>query len=327
MKQLKSFKNQVLNQQIEDFSEMALDLFHYQADNNAIYNKYIATLGVEVSQIKSIDQIPFMPIEFFKHHQIKTTKWKEEYVFLSSGTTKSVRSKHFIQDLDFYSNLSSKLFFQEFGELKNDMILGLLPSYAEQGQSSLLHMVDNLMSDSKESGYCLDDLNQLEKRIHAGLEKFNRVILFGVGYALLDFVSQVSNKLDGLIIIETGGMKGRREELTKEEFYKILKQSLGDVNICSEYGMTEMMSQCYSFGDHYYSCPSSVNIIVRDLQDPFSYVEDNKTGGINVIDLGNVHSCAFLETQDIGRKQKNGTFEVLGRIDNADIRGCNLLVG
>lgn len=326
MTQLNSFKKKVLNGQIEDFSSFSLELFRFQYASNPVYRKYVNNLSLEPSSIKTIDDIPFMPIEFFKHNKIKTKDWKEEYVFKSSGTSGLNRSHHFIEDLGFYEAHSNHLFTQAIGDLSDCAVFGLLPSYAEQGESSLICMVDYLMTKADESGYFLEDFKKLETAIIESINRNKKVFLFGVGYALLDFSDFTSQSLNGLSIIETGGMKGRREEMTKPEFYNFLKKGLGSIQIYSEYGMTELMSQAYSKDSAIFHCPASMKVLIRELQDPFSYQGYNKTGGINVIDLANIHSCAFIETQDVGKNYENGTFEVLGRIDNSDIRGCNLLI-
>lgn len=327
MNTLHSFKNKVKDVTKESFDEHALELFQFQATNNLLYKRYLDLVGCSPYRVKTIDEIPFLPIQFFKHHEVVTGKWEVEQLFLSSGTTGSVRSAHKVEDVKFYQQHSLRSFkavFEDFSE--DDVLLALLPSYQAQGNSSLICMVDYLMSQVAVGKYCLEDYQSLDAEIADYLSSGKNVYLFGVGYALLDFAEHAKNKLDGLKIIETGGMKGRRAEITKEEYYSILKGALGEVTILSEYGMTELMSQAYSVDESVYFGANSLKVITREPTDPFSKLYYNKTGVLNVIDLANVHSCAFVETQDLGKVYENGGFEVLGRLDNSDVRGCNLLV-
>ena len=327
MNELKSFKTRVQNLANERFEQLALEIFRFQAVHCGVYREYLESLNIKAESITSLNDIPFLPIEFFKNHRVSTLEWSENAVFRSSGTTSTVRSQHLVEDLNYYLQLSLRNFQNFFGSIKECEIYALLPSYREQGNSSLIAMVDHLISHSSRGGYFLDNFEHLESELRNRLNRNSKVILFGVGYALLDFVDYVKNPLDGLVIVETGGMKGRRQELTKEDYYAILKKNLGEVGICSEYGMTELLSQAYSMDEIYYEPVPQLKVLVRDLNDPFLTLPHNKTGQINVIDLANVHSCCFVETQDIGRMAANGTFEVLGRKDNSDIRGCNLLIG
>ncbi len=325
MNEIKSFKQRVQNIQRYNFAELALEIFQFQAKHNPIYKDYLTQLGMQADAITSIMEIPFLPIEFFKHHKVKTQNWAEQLVFMSSGTTGQTRSKHYVEDSQFYLELSRANFEREFGSPDKMAIYALLPSYQEQGNSSLIAMVDHLISAARHGGYFLNDRERLEASLRKSLKENQSTMLFGVGYALLDFVAQSEGNLGGLKIIETGGMKGRREEMTKEQFYSEL-QKLGKVDIYSEYGMTELFSQAYSHDNGFFKCAPQMKVLIRDLHDPFSWMPYNKTGQISVIDLSNAHSCSFLETSDIGRVNELGGFEVLGRKDNSDIRGCNLMV-
>lgn len=327
MDELNGFKQRVSQMRSNEFEELALSIFKFQSKNNKIYSQYLKFLNIDSKRVVDIAQIPFLPISFFKSHVLKTLDWDEKKVFLSSGTTQMSRSRHYVEDLNFYLGHATRLFEKSLGEISNMLILALLPSYQEQDGSSLITMVDHFMARSlKGSGYFLDDYSSLQHQIKIALEKETTVVLFGVGYALLDFASQCQAELDGLHVIETGGMKGRREELTKDEFYEILKNRLGQIRISSEYGMTELLSQAYSTEDGLFEAPDCMRVLIRDIHDPFSILPDNKTGVVNVIDLANVHSCAFIETQDLGKSDQSGKFKILGRLDNSDVRGCNLMV-
>ncbi|SMD32145.1 Acyl-protein synthetase, LuxE [Reichenbachiella faecimaris] len=333
MKLLNSFKKKSSKVDKETFCSLALELFHYQSRACAIYQKYLNYLGVDCIRINSIEQIPCLPIDFFKEHKIKTGDWEEEEVFMSSGTTASIRSQHYIEDSKFYLN-NAKTIFEEFrGELNQHAFFALLPSYQEQGHSSLVKMVDFFIHKSNQGnmgGYYLNRLEELVDDLLRALNQTSKsIVLFGVGYALLDLVEIAKKRgarLDGLVIIETGGMKGRRKDLVKSEFYSILKIGLGSVRVFSEYGMTELLSQAYSLNEKSYQLPDQMKVLIRDIEDPFNYLKVGETGGVNVIDLANVHSCAFIETKDLGRLSNDREFEILGRLDNSDIRGCNLLV-
>ena len=327
MNTVQDFKNRVNVLRNEEFHGLAMELFRFQAVNNPVYSAYLSNLEVDITTINQFDDIPCLPIQFFKYHEIKTGSWSTKELFMSSGTTGMKRSVHHMDELDFYRNHSWRVFGQFFPHFSRfDVVLALLPSYQSQGNSSLICMVDHIMSKVSESQYCLEDMTELTAKIHRLLKKGLNVYLFGVGYALLDLAEYSTHRLDGLKIIETGGMKGRRAELTKTEYYDLLKKGLGDVQIYSEYGMTELLSQAYAFGEDDYRCPVNMKVIVKDHTDPFASSSYNKTGVINVIDLANVHSCAFIETQDLGKVKENGHFQVLGRLDNSDVRGCNLLV-
>lgn len=333
MKLLNSFKNKCAEVDAQSFSSLALELFQFQAANCEVYRSYLSNLNINVNKITDIGQIPCLPIEFFKTHDVKTADWKEEEVFLSSGTTGSKRSQHYIEDTDHYLRNATQIFEKRYGKLNEYLFFALLPSYQEQGQSSLVKMVDHFIDVSNSGewgGFYLNRMEEMVLDMERAMGESNRsVVLFGVGYALLDlagYLVQKGKRLDGLTIIETGGMKGRRKEMVKEEFYQLLRDKMGAVDIHSEYGMTELLSQAYAKGTDGYVLPNQMKILVRDPEDPFNNIGYNRAGAINIIDLANVHSCAFIETRDLGRVSEDGRFQILGRLDNSDIRGCNLLV-
>lgn len=313
------FKNDIFQINEETFENSSLEVFEFQYHECKIYQQYCDYLGKKPSNVHALSQIPFLPIEFFKNHEIKSGEWMPEKVFKSSGTTSDERSQHLIPDLSFYHRICKKTFTDIFGDLQNVQILALLPSYIEKGDSSLISMVDHLMSYSaKDSGYFLEsDLTQQLET--SSIKK----ILFGVSYALLD-LAEKNITAEECTIIETGGMKGRKKELTRAELHHLFTKTLAPKTIWSEYGMTELQSQAYGENGQFH-LPSWSKALIRDINDPFSYVDNGMTGGINIIDLANVQTCAFIETKDLGKAQKHH-FEVLGRFDNSDIRGCNLLI-
>lgn len=314
-----------------DFQAACLETFRYQYENVAVYQKFVDYLKIDPSQIKQVLDIPFLPIEMFKNHLVLDKNHSTEHYFQSSGTTQMNRSKHYIADFSLYEASIYKSFAAFIGKPEDYIFLGLLPNYSENPHSSLIYMIDFLMKKSgkSENGYFLYNHQQLFDLIRTLKDK--KVILFGVSFALLDFLdfcnanSLKLNNTDVLTIIETGGMKGRKEEMTKDELLNIFKNGFQTERIFSEYSMTELLSQAYSLGENWYRNPDWMRILIRNTEDPFSYVEDGKTGAINIIDLANRHSCSFIATQDLGR-QENGSFQVLGRIDHSDIRGCSLLV-
>ncbi|MFO7828288.1 MAG: acyltransferase [Bacteroidales bacterium] len=310
------------------FNDFAIKIFNYQAENNLVYKEYLFHLGVNISSIHSYQNIPFLPIEFFKTHQILTGAGDSEMIFYSSGTTGSQRSKHYIKDLTFYEKSFLKTFNRFYGDVDEYCILALLPTYLENESSSLVYMVNQLIQKSghPESGFYLNNIETLASKLKDLDQSGQKVMLFGVSYALMDLAHQFPMQLSNTIILETGGMKGTRKELTKNELHQLLGQKLGAEKIHSEYGMTELLSQAYSKGDGKFFTPPWMKILVRDTYDPFSYVQKGRSGGINIIDLANIHSCSFIETKDLGKINKDNSFEVLGRFDYSDIRGCNLLV-
>ncbi|GAA0891018.1 acyltransferase [Fulvivirga kasyanovii] len=327
MKSSKSFYTDIFHTKKSNFDELALNLFQYQATNNAIYKSFIENIGVQVNQIKEVEQIPFLPISFFKTQEVKAGSWEAQAVFESSGTTGAVTSKHYVRDLDFYLFNCREVFTRFYGPLDQFHFLALLPSYLERSSSSLVYMADYFIkqSNSPQSGFYLNDYEGLIATI-GSIKDGRKVVLLGVTFALLDLAEQYKPDLSGVIVMETGGMKGRRAEMIREELHSVLKDGLGIDRVHSEYGMTELLSQAYSTHDGVFQCPPWMKIILRDINDPFDLNIKRTSGGINVIDLANIDTCAFIETQDMGRVSKTGDFEVIGRFDNSDIRGCNLMV-
>jgi phenylacetate-coenzyme A ligase PaaK-like adenylate-forming protein len=323
------FKHQLLNQPT-DFTQMALLLFRYQATHNPIYSSYLQHLDINPDQINSLYKIPFLPIEFFKQQRVATGDFEPEVTFYSSGTTQQTRSKHFVADINWYNAVAKHIFEHFYGPLDQFAVMALLPSYLEQGGSSLVAMVDYFVKQTKqpEEGFYLHNHGQLLQNITSAKNRGKKVLLIGVSYALLDWAEDLKGKHDfsGVTIMETGGMKGRHREMVREELHSYLKQGFGVKSIHSEYGMTELLSQGYSIGDGIFRPGQTMQILLRDLNDPFDIGVHHRSGGINVIDLANIDSCAFIETKDIGKLHADNTFEVLGRFDNSDIRGCNLLI-
>lgn len=317
----------------KDFEECCLQIFKYQYENVEVYQKFVDFLKVNPDEVKEILQIPFLPIEMFKSHRILDKNKSAELYFQSSGTTQVNLSKHWVSNPELYQKSIEESFKKFIGNAEEFVFLGLLPNYLERQNSSLVYMVSYLMklSGKVENGYFLYDHIELLAVLRDLAQKKTKVILFGVSFALLDFLDtlveqgeQMPNNKN-LIVMETGGMKGRKEEMIKDELLKILQDGLKTERIYSEYSMTELLSQAYSFGDNEYLCPNWMRILIRNTEDPLSYVSEGRTGAINIIDLVNIHSCSFIATQDLG-KIKNGYFQVLGRIDHSDIRGCSLLV-
>lgn len=308
-----------------EFEKIALDIFDHQSENCSIYKAFIHSLGKK--KPTKFEEIPFLPIDFFKTHTVTCfPEIDPEKIFLSSGTTQSIKSQHPIHDLKLYETSFLTTYQQFIGQPKDQIILALLPNYVEQGSSSLVYMVDRLIKESMNdlSGFLLNDLFEVEKRYQQALISGKKVVIFGVSYALLDLAEQHID-LSNATIIETGGMKGRRKEMTKSELHTALKKGLNVPVIHSEYGMTELLSQAYSDQNELFTPPTWMKIICRDVNDPFHLVAEGKTGGINVIDLANINSCCFIATQDLGQIHGN-QFKVMGRFDQSDIRGCNLLI-
>ncbi len=310
------------------FEKLALQVFEHQSVKCSVYANYLNQLGISPKSVNHFDQIPFLPIQFFKSHQIISTNKNIDKVFLSSGTTDSGQSRHYVSDLNIYKKSYTRGFEFFYGDIKDYTILALLPNYLEREGSSLVFMVDDLIKKSKspESGFYLNDLKSLSAKLIQLNMRNEKVLLIGVSYALLDLVSQYKFHLKNTIIMETGGMKGRRNEMIRAELHKILLMGFGVEKIDSEYGMTELLSQAYSKGNGIFETPPWMRIVVRDPEDPLSILPHSKTGGLNVVDLANINSCAFIATQDLGKTNANGTFEIMGRFDNSDIRGCNLMV-
>ena len=310
----------------ENFKDICFEIFNFQMDYNPIYSAY-SEIILKGKNPNKLTEIPFLPISFFKEEQIICQGQKIEEIFLSSGTSGN-QSKHLVSDLSIYKKSFRKAFELFYGDIKDYCILSLLPNYREREGSSLIYMVDNLIKNSQypESGFYLNDYQKLSQTLSKLEKEKKKTILFGVSYALLDLTEQFPQKLNSTIIIETGGTKGKRKEYLKEELHEILKNSFNLSTIHSEYGMTELLSQSYSKGNGIFKSPPWKKIFIRDVNDPLSFVEKEKTGGINVIDLANLYSCPFIATQDLGKLYEDGNFSVLGRFDNSDVRGCNLLI-
>ncbi len=310
-----------------DFNARALDVFRFQFKNNSVYRSFCDLLYRHPSEVKQISDIPFLPIQFFKTHRVLSTEEHIEKIFTSSGTTGSVTSKHLITDLGLYERSYLQGFDYFYGNIENYVILALLPSYLERDGSSLIYMVNDLIGKSKhpESGFYLNNLEDLAQIINELEAKGQKTLLIGVSFALLDLVEQFQFNLNRTIIMETGGMKGRRKEIIRQELHNILKSGFGVDQIHSEYGMTELLSQAYSKGNGIFDCPPWMKILTRDTEDALTIQQTNKTGGVNIIDLANLNSCSFIATQDLGKVYDDGQFEIIGRFDSSDIRGCNLM--
>ena len=312
----------------KQFEKIALKVFRFQYDNNIIYQSFCEHLKINKQQVKSLQQIPFLPIQFFKTHEVVSNTFPIQETFTSSGTTGAITSKHLVTDITLYQESFRKGFAQFYGNIEDYVILALLPSYLDREGSSLIYMIKNLieLTDNPESGFYLNQYETLSKKIIDLDQSGKNVILIGVTYALLDLIEQQKFELKNTIIMETGGMKGKRKEMIREELHNKLCEGFGVSAIHSEYGMTELLSQAYSLGNGIFECPSWIHILIRDTEDALNYVTTGKSGGINVIDLANYNSCSFIATQDLGKMHSSNSFEVLGRFDNSDIRGCNLMV-
>lgn len=307
----------------EDFEKVALEVYSFQKDNCTVYSEYLNALNKP--EPANVSEIPFLPISFFKSHKVISGDSQEQVLFKSSGTS-SERSQHFVLDTELYKKSFIAIYKDQIGDPKDQVILALLPNYLEQGESSLVYMVDELIrqSESQLSGFFLENYSDLITNYNQAIASGKSVVIFGVSYALLD-LAELKPNLSKATIIETGGMKGRRKELSKKELHAALKKGFDCPSISSEYGMTELLSQSYSNSDGKFDQPAWMKIMIRDINDPFSFVREGKSGGINIIDLANLNSCSFIATQDLG-KMTNNQFEILGRFDNSDIRGCNLLI-
>ncbi|SEP95579.1 Acyl-protein synthetase, LuxE [Hyunsoonleella jejuensis] len=311
-----------------EFNAIALEIFQFQFQHNRVYRSFCDLLYKHPSDVKLIEDIPFLPIDFFKTRKIICKDTPIETVFTSSGTTGNMTSKHYVTDLDVYKNSFRKGFSHFYGAIEDYAILALLPSYLEREGSSLVYMVNDLIaqSNSSDSGFYLNNLLELTETLHRLNSEGKKTLLIGVSFALLDLVEQQSFQLKNTVVMETGGMKGRRRELIRTELHQILKNGFGVNQIHSEYGMTELLSQAYSKGNGIFNCPPWMKVFTRDTEDPLSLQGKGKTGGINIIDLANIHSCSFIATQDLGKVYPDDSFEIIGRFDNADVRGCNLMV-
>jgi len=312
----------------KDFNKIALEIFSYQFQHNLVYREFCELLNRTPENISELKDIPFLPIEFFKKKIVVSGKQPVEIIFSSSGTTGATTSKHYVSDLEVYEQSFLKAFELFYGNPEDTVILALLPSYLEREGSSLIYMANSLINRSKypESGFYLNDLENLQKQLKKLDKSGKKILLLGVSFALLELVENYDFDLKNTMVMETGGMKGRRKEMIREELHHILAEGFGVNTIHSEYGMTELLSQAYSKGNGVFNCPPWMKILIRDPEDALSYLPNNKTGGINIIDLANINSCSFIATQDLGKKINSDTIEILGRFDNSDVRGCNLLV-
>jgi phenylacetate-coenzyme A ligase PaaK-like adenylate-forming protein len=310
-----------------DFEALSLEIFRYQFENNRVYNNYVKALGVNPSGIHTITQIPFLPIRFFKSHPVQTGDFIPETVFESSGTTGTVNSRHLVKDISLYTESFTRSFELFYGPVKSWCIIGLLPSYLERSNSSLVFMVNNMIKESahEKSGFYLDEYDQLFTVLNELERQQQKTLLIGVTFALLDFAEQFQPVLKNTVVMETGGMKGRRKEMIRPELHELLTKSFHITTVHSEYGMTELLSQAWSAGEGIFNTPPWMKILVRDEEDPL-LVRETGAGAINVIDLANVHSCSFIATDDAGKVFINRSFEILGRMDGSDLRGCSLLM-
>ncbi|MBF8148813.1 acyl transferase [Winogradskyella sp. F6397] len=306
---------------------LALDIFKFQFKNNKVYRSFCDLINKHPADVKQVTDIPFLPIQFFKSHTVLSTSLDIQKTFSSSGTTGNNTSKHFVSDLNLYEESYLNAFKHFYGNIEDYVVLALLPSYLERDGSSLIYMVNDLIekSNQTESGFYLNNLDELVNTLKSLEAKKQKTLLIGVSFALLDLVEAHQLQLKHTIIMETGGMKGRRKEIIRQELHQILKTGFGVNQIHSEYGMTELLSQAYSKGNGVFECPPWMKILTRDTEDALTIQPLHKTGGINVIDLANINSCSFIATQDLGKVYNNGQFEVIGRFDNSDIRGCNLM--
>lgn len=318
-----SFKKDIYQIEESNFEAAAIALFDYQWHENILYQSYCQFLGKNPTNVKKLIDIPFLPIAFFKSHALQSGNWMPEKVFKSSGTGNTERSQHLIKNLNFYLENTTRAFEAFYGPVGQYQFRALLPSYQEQGDSSLIAMVDHFMSKTEGSAYYLNRDEALIKDLR---HSTGPSMLIGVSFALLDLAEKYELDMSTQIIMETGGMKGRRKEMIRDELHMVLKNAfhLGDIH--SEYGMCELFTQAYALDSGVFRFPPWAQVLIRDINDPFDYLLENRTGGINIVDLANVDSCAFIETKDLGKHDRKGTFEVLGRFDNSDIRGCNLLI-
>ncbi|CAL2080825.1 acyl transferase [Tenacibaculum sp. 190524A02b] len=322
-------QNEVFNIQSETaFTNIALTIFQHQFSNNKVYRSFCDLLYIHPSDITSIQQIPFLPIQFFKSKEVISSTEQIKATFTSSGTTGNTTSKHLVTDLLWYEKSYLQGFKSFYGNIEDYVVLALLPNYLERKGSSLIYMVNDLINKSKqpESGFYLNNLDELASTLKKLDASGKKTLLIGVSFALLDLLDTYQFNLQNTIVMETGGMKGRRKEIIRTELHEILSKGFGVSHIHSEYGMTELLSQGYSNGNGIFNTPPWMKILTRDTEDPLTILPHGKSGGINVIDLANYNSCSFIATQDLGKVHKDGSFEIIGRFDNSDIRGCNLMV-
>ncbi len=324
---IKELKQAVLSLNHEDFNQVALEIFKLQSELNPVYRDFVSKLGIKKDSIRSFEQIPCMPISFFKNHKILLDGLAHTMEFHSSGTTGQTRSIKHIADIGFYDTICQRGFERQFGSLKDFALFALLPNYLENPYSSLIYMIKSFLNTCGREfgGFYNTDFEKLEIDLQK-CPKEKKPMLWGVSYALLDFVKERKPDLSEVLLFETGGMKGRKKELTREELHEILKEYSGTKVIYSEYGMTELMSQAYSDGSTKFKCLPWMKIRIKELNDPFSEEKTGRIGSIDIIDLANIETCSFIASEDLGRAYEDGTFEVLGRKDQAEIRGCNLMM-
>ncbi len=320
-------EDKIFTVETADFEQLALEVFQFQYNNNAIYQQYVNALSIVGSNVRSVEQIPFLPIRFFKTTEIKTTLFEPEAVFESSGTTQTVNSRHYVKDINIYRRSFLQAWERFYGPVQDWCVIGLLPAYLERQNSSLVVMVNEMikLSQHAHSGFYLYEHEKLASVLQELEKQGQKTILIGVTFGLLDFAEQYPMPLQHTIVMETGGMKGRRREMTREEVHLLLNTAFETHAIHSEYGMTELLSQAYSYGNGVFNCAPWMKVMVRQDDDPLD-VRVSGSGVINIIDLANLYSCSFIATDDVGTVMPDGSFEVLGRIDTSDIRGCNLLI-
>ena len=327
-------KNSVIEKNIfeisnrQEFETTALNIFRFQAEYNEVYNSFLKYLEINPDDVHQLNEIPFLPVEFFKTHMVATGKFNPEIIFTSSGTTGMTVSRHYVKDLQLYQESMLQGFRHFFGNIQDYVVLALLPSYLEREGSSLVYMAGKLikLSKDKRSGFYLYDYERLAEMLQSLQGSGKKILLLGVTYALLDLAERFPVNFPELIVVETGGMKGKRKEMIREELHDVLSSAFGVEKIYSEYGMTELLSQAWSKGDGIFETPPWMDILIRDMNDPLTILENGKSGGLNIIDLANLYSCSFIAVQDLGKRDEQGRFQVLGRFDNSDVRGCNLLV-
>jgi hypothetical protein len=325
---LNSFRRSLFDTDLHSFDEKAIWLFRKQATENPVYRSYLNFLGCDIRRIDRVEKIPFLPIGFFREHRVAMGKFLEEAVFESSATTGSRPGRHYVRDLGHYRRVCEACYSRLISPVQDRCFLALLPSYLERPNSSLVHMMEHFMSVSRHpaSGFFLRNFDELAQRIRSLRRDGVEAVLFGVTFGLLDFAEYWQEELPHITVMETGGMKGRKREMTREEVYARLRGAWGGVRIYSEYGMTELMSQAYTRREGIFITPPWMRIMIRDLYDPFQYLGPGRHGAINVIDLANIDSCAFIETQDLGMLTPDGGFMVLGRTDDSELRGCSLML-
>lgn len=314
----------------EEFNRLAIEIFLYQVENNPVYQKYVSCICKDLKHIRYFEQIPFLPVEFFRTQKVITGNKPEQLVFSSSGTTGQARSYHYVTDLAIYEDSAVTAFERFYGKVADYTILALLPSYSERKDSSLVWMTELFINKSnyrEDCGFYRNEYSLLLKKLKKLSKKFSRkILLLGVSYALLDLAEKIDFCLENAIVMETGGMKGKRKEIIRKELHEILCKNFGITSVHSEYGMTELLSQAYSQANGIYRCPPWMKVLVRETNDPLTLIESGRNGGINIIDLANINSCSFIATQDMGKLYKDGTFEVSGRFDQSETRGCNLFM-